>query len=371
MIRDREGYKFDLPTQRFIVNRWSTKHGERVRDEIISGIKNSVELRAILDPYVLHHSENTEPYGYPVYPKDVMNKDDFWVLTSDDLRGIQFYNEDFSESRSLEVKSLSYCSFYNCDLTGANLERTELSYARFDRCKLDRVVFAAAGGFSTRLKNCSAKNACMWSSGFMDCDFSGTDLTGAYFEDAVIEDVTVNYLTRIDIRLNTRWKSRVMPPEQGPDVLRAIRIAYERAELSSLADRFLLSERTEQRRHVLWPRLSNDKSPFAFSAWAISLISGWSSGYSTKPTRVLMIGLFAAFLFAGVYVALGAPSGLKGNTFLEAIYFSLTTFCTLGYGDIAYGSAHPLLRIFSALEGWLGATLISLFVVVLARKIFR
>ena len=85
---DRDGFKFDLETQRFLVNRWQTGIGKRVRDEIISGIKASVEIRGILDEYVLEHPENIEPYGYPMYPKNVIEDSAFWVLTSDDLRGI-------------------------------------------------------------------------------------------------------------------------------------------------------------------------------------------------------------------------------------------------------------------------------------------
>lgn len=69
---DRERYKFDLLTQRFLEQRWETAIGQKVRDEVLSGLKNSVEVRAILDPYVLDHPENVEPYGHPYYPKDAM-----------------------------------------------------------------------------------------------------------------------------------------------------------------------------------------------------------------------------------------------------------------------------------------------------------
>jgi hypothetical protein len=105
---ERDGFKFDLETQRFLMNRWETDVGKRVRDEIISGIKNSVELRAILDNHVLVHPDNVEPYGYPVYPKSEMGEGRFWVLTQDDLRGIHVYNEDLSSSPCLEKKALSY-----------------------------------------------------------------------------------------------------------------------------------------------------------------------------------------------------------------------------------------------------------------------
>ena len=36
---DKESVKLDLKTQRFIKNRWNTKLGRKVREEIIEGIK--------------------------------------------------------------------------------------------------------------------------------------------------------------------------------------------------------------------------------------------------------------------------------------------------------------------------------------------
>lgn len=230
---EKYGFKFDLRTQRFLVNRWETEVGVRVRDQVLAGLKNSVEVRAILDPYVLDHKDNKDPYGYPIYPPDAMTEGEFWVLTQDDLRGIKFYNEDISNSPSFEKKALSYASFYGCNLAGSNLEMTDLSYARFEKCNLTNTVFAASGGFGTRATDCLATNVCFWESGFRECDFSGSDLRGAYFESAIIEDLKVNYLTQFDLTLSCRWESRTMPAEQMPDVLRSIRVAYTREELWS------------------------------------------------------------------------------------------------------------------------------------------
>lgn len=168
---ERDGFKFDLETQRFLINRWDTEVGQRVHDEIISGIKDSVELRAILDNYVLVHPENEDPYAHPFYPKSEMKEGSFWVLTQDDLRGIRIYNEDLSSSPCLEVKALSYSSFYNCNLSNTNIERADLSYARFEKCNMEGVIFAAAGGFSTILLECDLTNACLCQSGFRDCNF--------------------------------------------------------------------------------------------------------------------------------------------------------------------------------------------------------
>jgi hypothetical protein len=58
---DTQDSEFDIEVQRFLVNRWETPIGQVVRERVIDGIKNSVEIRAILDDYILDHPENGEP----------------------------------------------------------------------------------------------------------------------------------------------------------------------------------------------------------------------------------------------------------------------------------------------------------------------
>ena len=370
---ERDGFKFDFETQRFLKNRWETEVGQKVQGEIINGIKNSVELRAILDYYVLDHEENSDPYGHPIYPKSKMVEGAFWVLTQDDLRGISIYNEDLSSSPSLEKKALSYSSFYNCDLSSTNMERVDYSYARFEKCNMEGVIFAASGGFNTRLINCNLENACFWQSGFRDCDFSGSNFSGVYFEDALLEDIKVNYRTQFDLVLASSWKTRNMPKNQKPDIFRAIRLAYESAELWNMRDAFFCREKEAQRKYILWPRYKEKKSNEHFLAWLSSLVSAALSGYSMKPFRVIVTAIIIALAFAGIYLFLGTPNhhSLSWLAVLESLYFSFTTFATLGYGDISYSAGSPYLRLLSTLEAWVGAISISLFVVVLSRKVFR
>ncbi|OLU16982.1 voltage-gated potassium channel [Pseudomonas sp. PA1(2017)] len=370
---DKDGFKFDLQTQRFLVNRWDTEVGSRVRDEVLEGLKSSTDIRSVLDPYVLKHKDNIEPYGYPIYPPDAMTEGDFWVLTQDDLRGIRFYNEDVSNTPSLAKKALSYASFYNCNLSGSSLEMTELSYARFEKCDLTDTAVVASGGFCTRMTDCTAVNASFWLSGFRECDFSGTDLRGAYFDGTLIEDMKVNYLTRFDLTLRRKWKKRTLPADQQPDLLRSIRMAYERAELWSQADGYFYREKTEQRKHVLWPHLKRQRCASAVSMWSQSLVSGVLSGYATKPLRVLVWGMLVSILFTCLYAWLGVPTARESiqDRYLESLYLSLTTFTTLGFGDVTYGVGSPWLRVLTTVEALIGAIWISLFVVVLAKKVFR
>lgn len=125
----KERCTFDLQTQRFLVNRWDTEVGQKVQKNIIEGLKISIEVRAILDPYVLEHEKNIEPYGYPYYPHEAMDTNQFWVLNNDDLRGISIHDEEFTKSESFAKKSFSYGSFQNCKFVNVNFEMTELCHS--------------------------------------------------------------------------------------------------------------------------------------------------------------------------------------------------------------------------------------------------
>ncbi len=370
---DKDGFQFDLVTQRFIKNRWETDIGKKVLQNIIDGIKDSIEIRAILDDYVLIHEENIDPYGHPIYPIDAIKGDSFWVLTQDDLRGANFYSEDFSNKSSLRKKALSYCKFYNCNLEKANLDRADLSFAQFNKCNLNNTYLSNAGGYNIKMINCTITGALMQHSGFIDCDFSGSDLTNAFFEDSLFENLKVNYLTKFDVCLRTTWEHRNIPNKQIPDLLRSIRIGYEKAELWTDADIFLFEERKAVRKFIIWGKIKEKKSIKSLYVWLLSYMNGLFSGYSTKPIRIIFGGVVISLIFAIIYSLEGSLSNNKTlfNIISESIYFSFTTFATLGYGDISFSEAHPYMRILSTLEAWSGAIVISLFVAVFARKVFR
>ena len=91
-------------------------------------------------------------------------------------------------------------------------------------------------------------------------------------------------------------------------------------------------------------------------------------GYGEKPLRPLLVGL-------GVVLVCGFGfwifKGIEPNppcSIWSSLYFSVVTFTTLGYGDL---QPTPGMRWLSALEASLGAALMALFVVALARRFTR
>ena len=136
-------------------------------------------------------------------------------------------------------------------------------------------------------------------------------------------------------------------------------------------------ENEKPKRYEIWVD-EKEKSFSSRFAWLKSFLVGLFSGYATKPMRIIGTGILIAFFFAVFYASQGTLSNcgtteVKGfwRAMGESIYFSLTTFATLGYGDLSFKEAYPYMRIVSTVEAWLGAITISIFVAVLARKILR
>ena len=120
-----------------------------------------------------------------------------------------------------------------------------------------------------------------------------------------------------------------------------------------------------------------------------------SCGYGVKPHRTIFFGLFIILLFSLLYIRKGAleerrreddkrtSSSLETNRILTriatAIYFSVNTFSTVGYGDW-YPSAEYFTifskriiryRSIAVIEGVIGWLVLSLFIVSLAKVWLR
>lgn len=369
---DKDGFKFDFETRRFITERWETDLGKKVYELIIEGIKSSMDIRNYLSPHILKHSDNSSPYEYPIYPKSEMKENLFWVLNESDLRGIQINGEDFSNTLSLHKKSLSYSNFTNCILSNNNMERVDLSYAKFKDCTMNDLILSG-GGFNIQIYKCDLRNACLDASGFINCDFRGSNFSNVYWGNSLIENIRVDYQTKFDTKVRTHWKETSIKNEQQSNRLHSIRVLYEKSELWNRMDSFLFYEKVAERKYILWLNFQDKKSFSSFYIWIKSYLSGLFSGYSTKPFRVMSMSMIISLIFALIYYFMGTPSNvlIESERILEALYFSFTTFTTLGYGDIVYDSNRPFMRLVSTFESWVGVINISLFVVALARKFFR
>ena len=89
-----------------------------------------------------------------------------------------------------------------------------------------------------------------------------------------------------------------------------------------------------------------------------------SRGILSTAVVLLMLHIVEVLLWALVYVLLPGRAGL--NNYLEAVYFSMVTLTTLGYGDITLSARWQLLAGMEAMVGIMvfGLTTAILFAVI-------
>lgn len=100
-------------------------------------------------------------------------------------------------------------------------------------------------------------------------------------------------------------------------------------------------------------------------------LSKFMWGYGEKPGRTVICNFFVILMSAVIYAGSGmvqANGVHRAIEFGEALYFSVITFATVGYGDFL-----PLgwVRIVAVAEALCGITLMPLFLVGLTRRYLR
>jgi len=124
-----------------------------------------------------------------------------------------------------------------------------------------------------------------------------------------------------------------------------------------------------------WRRDFWDSRKSLLRAWGEFLVGRLLFGYGERPLRVLIAAAAVILCWAAIYwfggVVAVTPEGRQIVTcheFIPSLYFSIVTFTTLGCGDFR---PPPNLRLVAGVEAMLGAGLMALFIVSLARKFTR
>jgi len=118
---------------------------------------------------------------------------------------------------------------------------------------------------------------------------------------------------------------------------------------------------------------------FSFSQRLLEWLMWLSCGYGERPGWLLAWAALFVLGFAGLYCSFPAFFGIGAATpggiqpisgYWEALYFSLATFTTLGFGDFAPRGAVAG-KLIVGFEAVLGALIIGLAMVTFARKAIR
>jgi uncharacterized protein YjbI with pentapeptide repeats len=99
-------------------------------------------------------------------------------------------------------------------------------------------------------------------------------------------------------------------------------------------------------------------------------------GYGERPIRILVASVIIILLCAILYILPGSGIVCRDMNWdkpglMDGLYFSITTFTTLGFGDIYPNPDYLPARALAMLEALSGACLMALFVVSLAKRYSR
>jgi len=78
---------------------------------------------------------------------------------------------------------------------------------------------------------------------------------------------------------------------------------------------------------------------------------------------------FIYYFFSGIYNGMVNNITSYNPKFLEALYFSIVTFTTLGFGDFV--PKQGFFQLFASFESLMGAIFMALFIFVFVRKMIR
>ena len=273
--------------------------------------------------------------------------------------------------------------------SGKSMEGFVLRFAHLEGIRLSDLHgfnLSNAVLFRARLQGARMYNIDLRGADLMKADFSGANLNEAKLQDANLLGAILDgsKLERVEWGEKALQEQKAIAAEnagkreeakvnyeEAEEIYRSLRRAYDSAGRFGEVGYFFQKEMTMRRK--LMPKWSTGR------IW--SRLVDMFCGYGEEPQRVIGFSLLMVIGCAALYFGVGVKgpegkigfdpqAGLFANIehFLNCVYYSVVTFTTLGYGDIApTGIARPV----AALQAFSGAFMMALFVAVFGKKMTR
>ena len=247
---------------------------------------------------------------------------------------------------------------YGFKLTHSDLYRSNLSYAHLFQLDLSYSSLMKAD-----LRHANLHSANLEQANLLGVKLDNAKLEGVKWGEKVWQEILGDQSQNISEQRRLYSEAEVIYRNIGR-VLRFNGLTEE-------AGVFFYREMVMRRKQ--FPRFSTKRILFR-------LIDAYC-GYGEKPLRLIFFSIVKIVFFAMLYVFVGiqhdgniqavtlvTPLSDAVSHFFDALYFSLVTFTTLGYGDY---SPAGLSRFIASIEALVGSFTIALFVVVFVRHFNR
>lgn len=322
-------------------------------------------------------------------------------LRGADLRNFNFQSPQIEDTNP-PITDLSLVDLSDANLAGANFRDTYLLGAEFRRARLIKAVFDRASAVGVDFREADLTDATLdgcdfgWESKFEGALLQGTSFRGAtrlnrmsfgkfvgeerkrWFHIAEeIYSSLRNYFRDCGQHEDERWAVY-----RTTDMARRSHLWFHichwprQSIENSRWDRFLTSsERNRVLRVLIAIGLYSLHFPRYLGLSLLKLICG----YGERPFRTIATGAVVMLGSALIYFATGAitthpisnrPLPDEKVGLADALYFSIVTFTTVGFGDW-HPKPDSWVRYWVVGEALTGVFISSLFVVTFARKVMR
>jgi len=257
---------------------------------------------------------------------------------------------EFAEKPTRRIK---HVYLVNANLTGIHIQHCNFQYANIHGCIFQDARFYKVGFDFSDLSSCNFQNTILES-----CDFRQVEnLQNVDWYHAIFNGVRFPIINKLGYRC-IYDRDNKYDPAKALNIYQNLRESYKAQGHMRAAGYFYELEMDMNR------KLSSGREKL----WLTIL---WlMCGYGEQPLNVVFCFLFTITGFAGLYsqTELIGPNGPITGQYTEALYFSIVTFTSLGYGDIR---PVGIAKLFAGCEAVTGLFLTSLFIFVFCRKMLR
>lgn len=267
--------------------------------------------------------------------------------------------------------------FRNCDLDYSYFEKTRIMVSKFSICSVKQSVLTSCSLSGMTIKDCQLQGTIMHNADIMEIvisDECGSVVNEESYFDPYVHTPKPNAGEETRTGANTLVNNYSEMLAEKAKSLRTISNLFEKNDYSNLAGEYYYQSKCVEHR-----ALKGKQQILSSLIWAFC-------GYGERPRNTLVCIGVSIVLWALLYLITGfkmdqdilclseliasnAPMTAIIKAFGHSLFFSITTFSTVGYGN--YVPAGSISLIASGVQMLVGVSLTALWTGCIFRKITR